>query len=86
VNGKKLQRQIQGKLVMSLTLQGGEFILTGKITTSILSALTVLARRRPVVVNGVLLTEKDIVALEAEAQRTGKPVQLQRPKTIPPSQ
>lgn len=71
---------------MSLTLQGGEFILTGSVTASILSALTVLARRRPVVVNGVLLTEKDILALEAEARRTGRPVRLKSTKILPTNQ
>ncbi len=71
---------------MALTLQGGEFILTGNITASILSALTVMARRRPVVVNGVLLTEKDIAALEAQARRTGKPVRLKSTKIIPANQ
>lgn len=58
--------------------------MTGNITASILSALTVLARRRPVVVNGVLLTEKDIVALEAEARRTGKPIRLKSTKIFLP--
>lgn len=68
---------------MALTLHGGEFIVTGKVTTTMLSALIVLARRRPVVVNGVLLTEKDIAALEDEARRTGKPVHLRRPNIRP---
>ena len=59
---------------MALVLRGGEFIATEALSASTLAGLSELARRRPLVVNGLELHRRDLTELAEEAQRTGKPV------------
>jgi hypothetical protein len=59
---------------MSLELRGGEFIATEALSASTLAGLTHLARRRPLVINGMEMHGHDLAELAEEAQRTGKPV------------
>jgi hypothetical protein len=57
-----------------LVLKGGEYIATEALNESTLSGLMLLARRQPLVINGLELHEKDLAGMVAEAQRTGRPV------------
>jgi len=59
---------------MELVLKGGEFIATEALSASMLSRLMTLARRRPVLINGLELHHMDLARLVEEAQRTGQPV------------
>ncbi len=59
---------------MALVLRGGEFIATEALSESTLARLSDLARRRPLVVNGLELRQQDLAELAEEAQKTGKPV------------
>jgi hypothetical protein len=59
---------------MALVLRGGEFIATEALSASTLAGLSDLARRRPLVVNGLELQRQDLTELAEEALRTGKPV------------
>jgi hypothetical protein len=57
---------------MSLELRGGEFIATEALSASTLAGLSYLARRRPLVINGMEMHGHDLAELAEEAQRTGK--------------
>jgi hypothetical protein len=59
---------------MALVLTGGEFIATEALSASTLAGLSDLARRRPLVINGLELHRQDLAELADEAQRTGEPV------------
>jgi hypothetical protein len=59
---------------MSLVLRGGEYIATEALTARVLSGLMNLARRRPLLVNGLELHYQDLAELAEEAERTGQPV------------
>lgn len=59
---------------MALVLKGGEFIATEALSVSTLSRLMILARRRPLLINGLELHQPDLARLVEEAQRTGQPV------------
>ena len=59
---------------MALELKGGEFIATEALNASTLSRLMTLARRRPVLINGLELRHLDFVRLLEEAQRKGEPI------------
>jgi hypothetical protein len=59
---------------MGLVLRGGEFIATEALSASTLAGLSDLARRRPLVINGLELHRQDLAELAEEAQRTGQPV------------
>ena len=59
---------------MALVLKGGEFIATEALSASVLRGLMGLARRRPLLLNGLELRAQDLALLAAEAQRTGQPV------------
>jgi hypothetical protein len=66
---------------MALVLKGGEFIATEALSASVLCGLMSLARRRPLLINGLELCEQDLAALAEEAQSTGQPVWLQTSDT-----
>lgn len=55
---------------MSLILRGKEFITTDALSASVLSSLSALAARRPLLINGVRLDARDLAALAEEARRT----------------
>lgn len=59
---------------MALVLRGGEFIATEALSASTLAGLSHLARRRPLVINGLELCQQELAKLAEEAQRTGEPV------------
>ena len=59
---------------MALVLKGGEFIATEALSASTLSGLMSLARRRPLVINGMELQREDLAKLVEEVQLTGQPV------------
>ena len=59
---------------MALILKGGEFIATEALSASTLSGLMSLARRRPLVINGMELQHEDLAKLVEEVQLTGQPV------------
>jgi hypothetical protein len=59
---------------MSLVLKGGEFIATEALSASTLSGLIGLARRRPLLINGLELGEEDLAKLAEEVRLTGHPV------------
>ena len=59
---------------MALVLSGGEFITTEALSASTLARLSDLARRRPLVVNGLELHRQDLAELAEEARAKGKPV------------
>ena len=61
---------------MALVLRGGEFIATEALSASTLARLSDLARRRPLVINGLEMHGQDLADLAEEAQKTGKPVWL----------
>jgi hypothetical protein len=59
---------------MALILKGGEFIATEALSASTLSGLMSLARRRPLVINGMELQHEDLAKLVEEVLLTGLPV------------
>jgi hypothetical protein len=59
---------------MSLLLKGGEFIATEALSANILKGLMSLARRRPLLLNGMEFHPEDLASLAEEAQQTGRPV------------
>jgi hypothetical protein len=59
---------------MTLVLRGEEFVTTEALSASTLARLTDLARRRPIVINGVELHRQDLAELAKQAERTGQPV------------
>lgn len=59
---------------MALVLTGGEFIATEALSASTLAGLSDLARRRPLVTNGLELHRQDLAELAEEAQRAEEPV------------
>ncbi len=59
---------------MALVLRGGEFIATDALSARTLSELMGLARRRPVLINGLELQAQDLARLAEKALRTGQPV------------
>ena len=59
---------------MSLVLTGGEFIATEALSATMLSGLSDLARRRPLVINGLELRRQDLAELAEEARAKGEPV------------
>ena len=59
---------------MSLVLTGGEYIATEALSASMLSGLSDLARRRPLVINGLELRRQDLAELAEEARVKGEPV------------
>jgi len=59
---------------MALVLKGGDFIATEALSASTLSGLMSLARRRPLVINGLELQHEDLAKLVEEVQLTGQPV------------
>ena len=59
---------------MALVLRGGEFIATEALTASTLLGLMGLARRRPLVINGMELQHEDLAKLVEEVRLTGQPV------------
>ena len=59
---------------MALVLKGGEFIATEALSASTLLGLMGLARRRPLVINGMELQPEDFSKLVEEVRLTGQPV------------
>jgi hypothetical protein len=59
---------------MALVLRGGEFIATEVLSASTLARLSDLARRRPLVINGLELHHQDLAELAEEARAKGEPV------------
>jgi hypothetical protein len=59
---------------MALVLRGGEFIATEALSSSTLAGLSDLARRRPLVINGLELHRQDLAELAEEARAKGQPV------------
>jgi hypothetical protein len=59
---------------VSLILRGKEFIAAGPLGVSALSGLSALAARRPVLVNGVRLSARELAELAEEARRTERAV------------
>ena len=59
---------------MSLILSGKEFISSDPLGAGVLSGLSALAERRPVLVNGVRLSAQDLAELAEEARRTERAV------------
>jgi hypothetical protein len=59
---------------MALLLKGGEFIATEALSASTISGLLGLARRQPLVINGLELHHEDLVKLAEEVRLTGQPV------------
>ena len=59
---------------MALVLRGGEFIATEALSESTLAGLSDLARRRPLVINGLELHQQDLAKLAEEAHAKGQPV------------
>ena len=66
---------------MALVLTGGEFIATEPLSANTLAELSHLARRRPLVINGLELQQQELAKLAEEAQRTGKLVWLRSSPT-----
>jgi len=62
------------KEVAALVLKAGEFIATEALSASTLSGLMGIARRRPLVINGLELYHEDLAKLAEEVQLTGQPV------------
>jgi hypothetical protein len=56
---------------MSLVLSGKEFISEGPLAAGVLVSLSALAGRRPVLINGVVLSARDLAELAEEARRSG---------------
>jgi hypothetical protein len=59
---------------MSLILSGKEFISKGPLEAGVLASLSALAARRPVLLNGVVLSARDLAELAEEARRTERGV------------
>jgi hypothetical protein len=59
---------------MSLVLRGNEFVASEALSVAILSGLTVLAARRPVIINGIKMCAQDLKRLAEEARRSKVPV------------
>jgi hypothetical protein len=59
---------------MALVISGGEFIATEALSASTLAGLSDLARRRPLVINGLELHHEELAELAEEAQAKGQPV------------
>ena len=59
---------------MSLTLSGKEFISEGPLGASALASLSALAARRPLLINGVVLSASDLAELAEQARRTERGV------------
>ena len=59
---------------MALVLKGEEFITTEALSASTLNGLMNLARRGPLLINGLELHHLDFARLAEEAQRTGQPI------------
>lgn len=59
---------------MTLILRGGEFIATEALSASVLAGLSDLARRRPLVINGLELHRQDLAELAKEARAKGEPM------------
>ena len=59
---------------MSLVLSGKEFISEGPLAAGVLASLSALAARRPVLINGVVLSARDLAELAEEARATGRGV------------
>ena len=55
---------------MALVLSGKEFISEGPLAAGVLSSLSSLAARRPVLINGVVLSASDLAELAEQARRT----------------
>ena len=62
-----------------LILKGGEFIATEALNVNSLLGLMGMARRRPLLLNGLELHAQDFARLIGEAERTGQPVWPQMP-------
>ena len=71
---KKLLQSGEWEKEMALVLKGGEFIATEALSASTLSRLMTLARRRPLLINGLELQHVDLARLVEEALRTGQSV------------
>ena len=65
---------------MSLVLSGKEFISEGPLAAGVLFSLSALAARRPVLINGVVLSARDLAELAEEARRTGGGVWVGKPR------
>jgi len=59
---------------MALVLKGEEFITTEALGASTLTRLMNMARRGPLLINGLELHHLDLERLAEEARRTGRPV------------
>ncbi len=59
---------------MSLILSGKEFISEGPLGASALAGLSALAARRPLLINGVVLSASDLAELAEQARRTERAV------------
>ena len=59
---------------MALVLRGGEFIATEALSASTLAGLSDLARRRPLIINGLEIHRQDLAELAEEARAKGQPV------------
>jgi hypothetical protein len=69
---------------MALVLRGGEFITTEALSAATLAGLSDLARRRPLVINGLELHQRELAKLAEEAHAKGQPVwpRLSCPPTL----
>ena len=65
---------------MSLILRGKEFIATEALGARDLAGLSALAARRPLILNGVLLSAEELAELAAEARRTERAVWVGEPR------
>jgi len=75
IKGKSLDNSSliwKGAKKMALILKGGEFIATEALSANMLAGLSHLARRRPLVINGLELHQQELAKLAEEAQQTGK--------------
>jgi hypothetical protein len=57
---------------MTLLLKGGEFLSTGPLNSRTLMGLMRLARRSPILLNGVRLCEQDLARLAEDAEERGR--------------
>jgi hypothetical protein len=57
---------------MTLLLKGGEFLSTGPLNSRTLVGLMRLARRGPILLNGVRLCEQDLARLAEDAEESGR--------------
>jgi hypothetical protein len=65
---------------VSLILSGKEFISADPLGASILTGLSKLATRRPVLLNGVRLSAQELAELAEEARRTERAVWVGAPR------